>query len=121
LEISLAEDDGGGSPLAGTTVSKTINFEAEVLGKRICMSQTPWLLTNTEVNETAEVFVLTIPEGWWDPINMYNVPFAAINGEYGFPKGVAQSEIYARTADHGCSSYLVDHRQRYNADCRCNH
>lgn len=93
--ISLAEDDGGGSPLAGTTVTKTIYFQAEVLGKRICMSQTPWLLTNTEVNETAEVFVLTIPEGWWDAVNMYNVPFAAINGEYGFPKGIVQSEIYA--------------------------
>lgn len=93
--LSFAEDDGAGNPLAGTEVSKTVNFTAQVLSQSLYMSSEPWNLSNTEVNETAEVFVLTVPEGWYDPANMYNVPNAFINGEYGYPKGIQLSEIYA--------------------------
>ena len=97
--ISFAEDDGAGAPLAGTIVNKVVNFTSEIIGSSITMSATPWTLSNTEVNENAEVFLLTIPAGWWDPENEVTVEDALINGEFGFPKGVQFSEIYAPNWD----------------------
>jgi hypothetical protein len=95
--MSFAEDDGLGAPIPATIKTITVDFRAEVIGKRICMTTTPWDLNNIEVNEPAEVFILTVPENWWDEVNGYYVERAYINGEFGFPKGIQESEVYACT------------------------
>lgn len=91
--LSFAVDDGVGAPLAGTTVSKTIDFKAEVTSGNIRMSTRPWILSNTETNEPAEVFIVTVPDGWYDPIAEENLQNAYVNGEFGFPKGIQESEV----------------------------
>lgn len=93
--LSFAEDDGTGNPVADTIVSKTINLIAEVVSDRITMSTIPWTLDNVEVNELAEVAVLVTPKGWWDEVNQINIPDSVITGEFGHPKGIQESEIYA--------------------------
>lgn len=93
--VSFAEDDGGGSPVPGSIVTKTIDFTAEVIGQRITMTTAPWSLSNTEVNETAEVFIVVVPDGWYDPINEVTLEYPVITGEFGHPKGVQVAEVYA--------------------------
>ena len=93
--IEVAEDDGTGNPKSGTVVAKTINFTAEIVGESICFTTQPWTLSNTETNENAEVYLVSVPEGWWDPVNEYNVREAYLTGEYGFPKGIQEYEVYS--------------------------
>lgn len=95
VTLAFAEDDGLGAPIPSTIKTMTVDFRAEVLGQRICMSTVPWNLDNVEVNEPAEVWILTVPENWWDPVNEYYVEKAYINGEFGYPKGIQESEVYA--------------------------
>lgn len=92
--VSLAVDDGAGNPSPGTEVSITVDFTAEVSASNITMTTEPWDLNNIEVNELAEVAILTVPKGWVSQAG--NVTeYGFINGEYGFPVGPVESEIYA--------------------------
>ena len=95
--VSLAEDDGAGGPLAGTEVSITVNFVAEVQPDRISMTTRQWNLDNVEYNERAEVAVVVVPDEWYDAINNVRVTEAYITGEYGAPKGTQEVEIYTPT------------------------
>lgn len=95
--FSIARDNGSGGPASGSIVSKTINFINESLNTNILMTTQPWNLSNTEVNEVAEVFVLTVPDNWWSESNQAYTDGAFITGEYGFPKGQARAEKYVET------------------------
>ncbi len=61
IDFSIAEDDGAGMPLAGTTVVKRINFIAELTGTNLTMTTIPWNLQCIKVQENAIVHVLTTP------------------------------------------------------------
>jgi hypothetical protein len=61
ITFSIAEDDGAGQPLAGTTVVKTINFIAELTGSNLTMTTIPWILECIKVQEDAIIHVLTTP------------------------------------------------------------
>lgn len=92
--LSFAVDDGAGSPETGTIISKTIDFKAEVLSNRVCMTTQEWTLSNTEVNEVAEAIIVVVPDQWYDPVNQVNID-PLITGEFGHPKGVQEVERYA--------------------------
>jgi len=61
MNFSIAEDDGAGSPEAGTTVVKQIDFIAELTGSNLTMTTIPWILECIQVQETAIIHVLTTP------------------------------------------------------------
>jgi hypothetical protein len=61
IDFSIAEDDGGGSPVGGTTVVKTIDFIAELSGSNLTMTTIPWVLECIKVQEDAIIHVLTTP------------------------------------------------------------
>ena len=61
INFSIAEDDGAGSPEAGTTVVKQIDFIAELTGSNLTMTTIPWNLECVKVQEDAIVHVLTTP------------------------------------------------------------
>lgn len=93
--VTVAEDDGTGNPVDGSEVAITVNFTAEVVTESVTMTTQPWTLSNTEVNALAEVFIVSVPEGWWDEVNQYTVVESFVTGEYGFPKGIQISEIFS--------------------------
>jgi hypothetical protein len=61
IDFSIAQDDGAGAPLAGTTVVKTIDFIAELTGSNLTMTTIPWILECIKVQEDAIIHVLTTP------------------------------------------------------------
>jgi hypothetical protein len=61
INFSIAEDDGGGSPVGGTTVVKQIDFIAELTGSNLTMTTIPWILECIKVQEDALVRVITTP------------------------------------------------------------
>lgn len=61
--ITLAKDDGGGSPEAGTEVSKSVYFISEITGQNFVLSGAPWELTDERINETAYVSITVGSDG----------------------------------------------------------
>lgn len=64
LTVSVAEDDGAGTPVLSTLVSKTVNMKAEIIGDNLSFSTAPWSLSSVRVNEYAAVSILTVPSGF---------------------------------------------------------
>jgi hypothetical protein len=54
LDISIAQDDGAGNPLAGTTVVKRVNYFSQVGTDALSWSAVPWAIEELKVNQTAD-------------------------------------------------------------------
>jgi hypothetical protein len=63
MDVTVAEDDGGGSPQAGTEVTKRISFTAELTGSNFVFTTDPWSLEDIRINEIASCQITTIPSG----------------------------------------------------------
>ena len=59
IDFSIAQDDGAGGPLAGSTVVKRISFIAESVGTNLSMTTVPWSLNDLLIQEDANVDVFT--------------------------------------------------------------
>jgi len=114
--FEIAEDDGGGSPVGGTEVAKTVDFTAEVTGSTTNpgfeFSSSPWDLENITSDTEAQVaFRITLEvgpdtgrvEGWEGlPNDNSNRKY---NELYGNPAD--RSELVRITAVSGDTAELV--------------
>lgn len=62
-QVTLALDDGGGSPEAGSEVVKTVYFIAEITGSNFVLSKEPWALEDYRINEAAYVSIVVGNDG----------------------------------------------------------
>ena len=63
--ISISEDNGGGSPVAATTVVKAVTFRAEVTSlTKIAWTTDPYALVEIREGEDADCILTFTPNGW---------------------------------------------------------
>ena len=86
--VSVALDDGLGAPVAGSELSKTINFIAEITGTNLKMTTIPWVLSTTRVNQYAQSKLLVTPQ-----IFVTGDPAGYVTGYEGGE--VSEQEVYA--------------------------